>query len=312
MQSPRRKTPAELRSARWFAPDDLRSFGHRSRAMQMGYAPEDWVGKPVIAIVNTWSDAQPCHAHFKQRVDDVKRGVLQAGGFPIELPALSLSESYRQADDHALPQHAGDGDRGAAALPPGRRRGADGRLRQDHAGPGDGRARAWACPSSILPAGPMLRGNCQGQALGSGSDAWKYWDERRAGKIERGAMAGRRGAASRARYGTCMTMGTASTMTAIAEALGLTPARRVSSIPAPDANHTAHVRRPRPPRRRDGLGGPDARQDHDRGGVRQRGDGGHGDRLLDQCHHPSDRDGAPRRRAADAWTTSTRSAARRR
>ena len=88
-----RKTPPELRSARWFAPDDFRSFGHRSRVMQMGYAPADWVGKPIIAIVNTWSDANQCHAHFKQRVDDVKRGVLQAGGFPLELPAISLSGS---------------------------------------------------------------------------------------------------------------------------------------------------------------------------------------------------------------------------
>ena len=87
------KTPAELRSVRWFAPDDFRSFGHRYRVMQMGYAPADWVGKPVIAIVNTWSDANQCHGHFKQRVDDVKRGVLQAGGFPLELPAISLSES---------------------------------------------------------------------------------------------------------------------------------------------------------------------------------------------------------------------------
>ncbi len=88
------KNPAELRSARWFAPDDLRAFGHRSRAMQMGYAPEEWKGRPVIAVLNTWSDAQPCHMHFKSRVDDVKRGILMAGGFPMELPALSLSESF--------------------------------------------------------------------------------------------------------------------------------------------------------------------------------------------------------------------------
>ena len=85
--APRRKTPETLRSARWFAPDDLRAFGHRSRLMQMGYGPEDWAGRPVIGILNTWSDVNPCHAHFKQRVEDVKRGVLQAGGFPLELPA---------------------------------------------------------------------------------------------------------------------------------------------------------------------------------------------------------------------------------
>ena len=68
-----KRTPDQLRSARWFAPDDFRSFGHRSRVMQMGYAPADWKGKPVVAIVNTWSDANQCHAHFKSRVEDVKR-----------------------------------------------------------------------------------------------------------------------------------------------------------------------------------------------------------------------------------------------
>ena len=92
--APRRKTPETLRSARWFAPDDLRAFGHRSRLMQMGYAPEDWAGRPVIGILNTWSDINPCHAHFKQRVEDVKRGVLQAGGFPLELPAHSVAETF--------------------------------------------------------------------------------------------------------------------------------------------------------------------------------------------------------------------------
>ena len=89
-----RKTYEQLRSARWFAPDDFRSFGHRSRAMQMGLAPADWQGKPVIAILNTWSDANPCHVHFRQRAEEVKKGIYQAGGFPLELPALSLSETY--------------------------------------------------------------------------------------------------------------------------------------------------------------------------------------------------------------------------
>ncbi len=74
-----RKTPDQLRSARWFAPDDLRSFGHRSRMSQMGYGVEEYRGKPVIAIINTWSDLNQCHAHFKARVEDIKRGVLQAG-----------------------------------------------------------------------------------------------------------------------------------------------------------------------------------------------------------------------------------------
>jgi dihydroxyacid dehydratase/phosphogluconate dehydratase len=84
----------ELRRALWFEPDDLRSFGHCSRIVQMGYAKEDWDGKPIIAILNSWSDINPCHAHFKDRVEQVKRGVLQAGGFPIEWPTLSLAEQF--------------------------------------------------------------------------------------------------------------------------------------------------------------------------------------------------------------------------
>src|SRR6201990_116952 len=91
--SENKKNPDALRSARWFAPDDLRSFGHRSRAMQMGYAPEEWKGRPVIAIINTWSDVQPCHMHFKTRVDDVKRGVLMAGGLPGGVSAPWLADS---------------------------------------------------------------------------------------------------------------------------------------------------------------------------------------------------------------------------
>src|SRR5207244_3979807 len=177
-----KKRPDQLRSARWFAPDDLRAFGHRSRAMQMGYAPEEWKDRPVIAILNTWSDAQPCHMHFKSRVDDVKRGVLMAGGFPRELPALSLSESllkpttmlYRNMlamdAEELLRGHPVDGVvlmGGCDKTTPGLLLG----------------ATSMNLPAIYLPAGPMLRGNWKGKTLGSGSDAWKYWDERRAGKI---------------------------------------------------------------------------------------------------------------------------------
>ena len=91
-----RKRPEELRSHRWFGTKDLRSFGHRSRALQMGYTREDFSGKPVIAIVSTWSDLNPCHAHFRQRVEEVKRGVWQAGGFPVEMPAMSLAEPMQK------------------------------------------------------------------------------------------------------------------------------------------------------------------------------------------------------------------------
>ncbi|RTM02354.1 MAG: dihydroxy-acid dehydratase [Bradyrhizobiaceae bacterium] len=230
----KQKQPDQLRSARWFAPDDLRSFGHRSRVMQMGYAQEEWKGRPVIAIVNTWSDAQPCHMHFKQRVDDVKRGVLMAGGFPIELPALSLSESllkpttmlYRNMlamdVEELLRSHPVDGvvlmggcDKTTPALLLG--------------------ATSMNLPAIYLPAGPMLRGNWKGKTLGSGSDAWKYWDERRAGKLSDADWSAMEAGIARS-HGTCMTMGTASTMTAIAEAIGMT-LPGASSIPAADAEH---------------------------------------------------------------------------
>jgi dihydroxy-acid dehydratase len=230
----RKKTPEALRSARWFAPDDLRGFGHRSRIMQMGYAPEDWVGRPVIAILNTWSDINPCHAHFKQRVDDVKRGVLQAGGFPVELPGISLAEQYVKPTtmlyrnllamdvEELLRSHPVDGvvlmggcDKTTPALLLG--------------------ATSAGLPAIYLPAGPMLRGNWKGKVLGSGSDAWKYWDERRAGTISDADWVNVEAGIARS-YGTCMTMGTASTMTAITEAIGMT-LPGASSIPAADSNH---------------------------------------------------------------------------
>ena len=228
------KDPATFRSARWFAPDDLRAFGHRSRFMQMGYGPEDWKGKPVIAVLNTWSDVNQCHAHFKHRVEDVKRGVLQAGGFPLELPAISLSEPivkpttmlYRNLlaieAEELLRSHPVDG----AVLMGGCDKTTPGLIMG---------AVSMGIPFVFLPAGPMLRGNWKGQTLGSGSDGWKYWDERRAGNISDEDWLDIEGGIARS-YGHCMTMGTASTMTAITEALGLTlPA--ASSIPAPDANH---------------------------------------------------------------------------
>ncbi len=228
------KTAAELRSARWFAPDDLRSFGHRSRFMQMGYSAADWAGKPVIAVVNTWSDVNQCHSHFKQRVEDVKRGVLQAGGFPLELPAISLSEPivkpttmlYRNflamETEELLRCHPVDG----AVLMGGCDKTTPGLLMG---------AFSAGLPCIYLPAGPMLRGNWKGKVLGSGSDAWKYWDERRAGKLSEAEWQDVEAGIARS-HGTCMTMGTAATMMGIAEAIGMT-LPGASAIPAPDANH---------------------------------------------------------------------------
>ena len=228
------QTPETLRSARWFAPDDLRSMGHRSRFMQMGYGPADWKGKPVIAIVNTWSDVNQCHTHFKQRVEDVRRGVLQAGGLPLELPAISLSEPivkpttmlYRNflamETEELLRSHPVDG----AVLMGGCDKTTPGLVMG---------ALSMGLPFVFLPAGPMLRGNWKGKALGSGSDVWKYWDERRAGNIDADGWTQVEAGIARS-HGTCMTMGTAATMMGIAEAIGLT-LPGAAAIPAADSNH---------------------------------------------------------------------------
>jgi dihydroxy-acid dehydratase len=229
-----RKTPKNLRSARWFANDDFRSFGQRSRMNQMGYSAADYLGKPIIGIVNTWSDLNQCHAHFKQRVDDIKRGVLQAGGFPMELPAMSLSETnvkpttmlYRNflamETEELIRSHPIDGVvlmGGCDKTTPGLLLG----------------ATSAGVPAIFTPAGPMLRGNWRGKVLGSGSDTIKYWEERRAGTISQQDLAEIEVGIARS-YGVCMTMGTASTMTALADVIGMS-LPGASSIPAADSNH---------------------------------------------------------------------------
>jgi dihydroxy-acid dehydratase len=228
------KKPEELRSYRWYGANDLRAFGHRSRTAQMGYDRSDYAGKPVIAIINTWSDINSCHTHFKQRVEEVKRGVWQAGGFPVEMPAMSLAEvmqkpttmMYRNflamETEELLRSYPADGavlmggcDKTTPAIVMG--------------------AISMNLPAIYMPAGPMLSGHWRGTQLGSGSDTWKYWAELRAGNItERDWQEIEDGIARSP--GTCMTMGTAATMMSITEALGLA-LPGASSIPAPDSNH---------------------------------------------------------------------------
>jgi dihydroxy-acid dehydratase len=229
-----RRQPSELRSYRWFGRDDLRSFGHRSRAKQAGFSAEDISGKPVIAILNTWSDANPCHAHFRMRAEEVKRGIWQAGGFPMEIPVLTLGETFMKPStllyrnlvamdaEEALRAYPADGavlmagcDKTVPALVMG--------------------ATSANLPALLVPAGPMLRGNWRGQFLGSGSDVWKYWAERRAGTLDECSWREMEDGIARS-FGTCMTMGTASTMAAAVEALGLT-LPGASSIPAADSAH---------------------------------------------------------------------------
>jgi dihydroxy-acid dehydratase len=228
------KTPESLRSARWFEAGDFRSFNHRSRMMQNGYAAGEWRGRPIVAILNTWSDLNACHGHFRARVEDVKRGVLMAGGFPLEIPTMTLYETivkpsallYRNLMAMEVEEmvrcHPIDGIvlmGGCDKTTPGLLLG----------------ATSAGIPAIFIPAGPMLRGDCKGATLGSGSDAFKYWDEHRAGNMSRDDLDGICDGIARS-YGTCMTMGTASSMTTIVEAIGMC-LPGAASIPAVDARH---------------------------------------------------------------------------
>jgi dihydroxy-acid dehydratase len=229
-----RKTPEQLRSYRWYGVNDLRSFGHRSRTAQMGYASQEYLGKPVIAIVNTWSEINSCHTHFKQRVEEVKRGIWQAGGFPVEMPVMTLAEPFQKPTtmlyrnflametEELLRSYPFDGCvlmGGCDKTTPGLLMG----------------ALSMNLPAIYVPAGPMLSGNWNGRTLGSGSDTWKYWAELRAGNLSETEWKGIENGIARS-PGHCMTMGTASTMTSAAEALGFT-LPGFSSIPAADSRH---------------------------------------------------------------------------
>src|SRR5256886_4920331 len=223
-----------LRSYGWYGPDDLRSFGHRSRAASMGCTEADYAGKPVIAIINTWGDITPCHSHLRARAEDVKRGVWQAGGFPVEMPAFTLGETFQKPTtmmyrnllametEEMLRSYPADGcvlmggcDKTTPALLMG--------------------AISMNLPAIFVPAGPMLRGHWRDQTLGSGTYVWKYWDDRRAGLLDLAAWGEIEDGIARS-AGTCMTMGTAATMMSLAEALGLT-LPGASAIPAVDSNH---------------------------------------------------------------------------
>jgi dihydroxy-acid dehydratase len=230
-----KKTPEELRSFRWFGPDSMRGFSHRSRMKQVGYRREDFTGRPVVAIINTWSEINPCHAHLRERAEAVKNGVWQAGGFPVEIPAFSITETYMKPSPMLYRNLlAMETEENLRSVP------VDGAVLMggcDKTTPGllMG-AISMNLPAIYLPAGPMLRGNYRGQPLGSGTDLWKFWTERCAGTITEEEWSEMENGIARS-TGFCMTMGTAATMTALAEALGMT-LPGASSIPAADSNHT--------------------------------------------------------------------------
>jgi dihydroxy-acid dehydratase len=225
---------SQLRSERWFGGDGLRAFGHRSRARQLGIGADEHAGKPLIAILNTWSGINACHQHLRDRAQAVARGVWQAGGWPVEFPVSTLSESFQKPTpmlyrnllametEELLRSYPVDGavlmggcDKTTPALLMG--------------------AASADLPAIFVPAGPMLSGHWRGELLGSGTDAWRYWDDKRAGLLGDCEWAELESGINRS-AGHCMTMGTASTMTSAAEALGLT-LPGAASIPAVDSAH---------------------------------------------------------------------------
>ncbi len=230
-----RRGISELRSQRWYASADMRGFAHRQRTQQMGLRREEFMGKPVIGILNTWSDMSPCHAHLRDRAEAVKRAVWAAGGYPVELPALSLGEVmvkpttmlYRNflamEAEELLRSHPIDG----AVLLGGCDKTTPGLLMG---------AISMNIPAIFCPAGPMLNGRWKGKTLGAGTHTRAYWDKLRSGEISQDDWVDLESRMTRS-FGTCNTMGTASTMTSIVDAMGLT-LPGASSIPAADSGHT--------------------------------------------------------------------------
>lgn len=232
---PSDRDPSRLRSHRWFGPDDMRSFGHRSRLKAMGFDDADYQNRPVVAILNTWSDLNTCHSHLRNRADEVKRGILQAGGFPVEIPVMSLGEMLMKPTtmlyrnllamevEEVLRCHPID----AAVLLGGCDKTVPAMLMG---------AISADIPSIFMPAGPMLKARWKDVTLGSGSDVWKYWDERVAGNLCDRDWKGIENCIGRS-AGTCMTMGTASTMACVSEAMGFT-LPGAANIPAVVAEHS--------------------------------------------------------------------------
>lgn len=231
-----RLAPEALKSHRYLGPDDLRSFGHRSRQKQAGFGTDEFRGKPVIGILNTWNDLISCHAHFRQRAEDIKRGIWQAGGFPVEIPVMGLSETFMKPTSmyyrNFLAMEAEEVLRtypiDAAVLMSGCDKTTPALLMG---------ALSADVPSIVMPGGPMNRTSWHGEQLASGTDVWRFWAERGAGRLSCEAWCQLEDHIA-ASPGHCMTMGTASTMTALAEVMGMTLAG-ASSLPA---THSGHAR----------------------------------------------------------------------
>jgi dihydroxy-acid dehydratase len=229
-------TKKPLRSQAWFGGDSKDAIMHRSWMKNQGMAADSFDGRPVIGICNTWSELTPCNAHLRQLADRVKRGVLEAGGFPVEFPVMSLGESnlrptamlYRNLAsmdvEESIRGNPIDGvvllvgcDKTTPALVMG--------------------AASCDLPTIVLSGGPMLNGRVRGEAVGSGTAIWRFSEEVKAGRMTVAEFMGAEAGMARS-PGSCMTMGTASTMASMVEALGIALPEN-AAIPAVDSRRSA-------------------------------------------------------------------------
>jgi dihydroxy-acid dehydratase len=229
-------TAPSLRSRNWFGRQDLDGFAHRSWLKTEGYSDLVFDGRPVIGIGNSWSELTNCNAHLRQVAEAVKRGVWSAGGFPLEFPTISLGEVLMKPTTmlfrnlmamdveeciRAYPLDAVVLLSGCDKTTPAMLMG----------------AASADVPAIMVTGGPMLRGVWRQEELGSGTDLWRLWAEKRAGRLTDEELCEAESCMSRS-SGHCMVMGTASTMASMVEALGMTLPGN-AAIPAPDSRRLA-------------------------------------------------------------------------
>ncbi|HEV3325219.1 MAG TPA: IlvD/Edd family dehydratase [Puia sp.] len=226
----------ELRSRSWFGKTDKMGFIYRSWMKNQGFPEDLFDGRPVIGICNTWSELTPCNAHLREIAEKVKRGVYEAGGFPLEFPIMSLGETLLKptamlfrnlASMDAEESIRGNPLDGVVLLT-----GCDKTTPSTVMG-----AASVDLPTLVVPGGPMLNGKFQGHDIGSGTHVWKFDEDRKTGKMSDADYLSAESCMSRS-PGHCMTMGTASTMACMVESLGLT-LPGAAAIPAVDSRKKA-------------------------------------------------------------------------
>jgi dihydroxy-acid dehydratase len=226
------KKDIKLRSAEWFGTQDKNGFMYRSWMKNQGIPDHEFQGKPIIGICNTWSELTPCNAHFRKLAEHVKRGILEAGGFPVEFPVFSNGESNlrptamltRNLASMDVEESIRGNPMDAVVLLVGCDKTTPALLMG---------AASCDIPAIVVSGGPMLNGKLDGKSIGSGTAVWQLHEQVKAGEISMHKFLAAEAGHSRS-AGTCNTMGTASTMACMAEALGVTLPHN-AAIPAVDA-----------------------------------------------------------------------------